>query len=235
MAAVIGLAASATEATGERFGIFVGCQLLLRASLLLQYRRAYRHIEHARPIARLYLVGTGVGRGAVDGLPARAPAGRLRAVGARPSSSRRWCRWSPPGTPPTSRCTSSTCPSGSPSSSSWCWASRWPASRTACTTPTWTPSAIPVAVLAFVLAAALWWSYFDLAGARAKQLLNEAGGEHSDRAARRLRLRPAAAHPGAGHRRGGHRARRRRRAGRARSRPGPGCCSPAASRSTWSP
>ena len=39
MAAVIGLAAAATEATGERYGIFVGCQLLLRAVLLLQYRR----------------------------------------------------------------------------------------------------------------------------------------------------------------------------------------------------
>ncbi|HLM04157.1 MAG TPA: low temperature requirement protein A, partial [Blastococcus sp.] len=61
MAAVIGLAASATEATGERFGIFVGCQLLLRATLVLQYRRAYRHVAGARPIARLYLVGTGVG------------------------------------------------------------------------------------------------------------------------------------------------------------------------------
>ncbi|MCW2684712.1 MAG: low temperature requirement, partial [Blastococcus sp.] len=46
---------------------------------------------------------------------------------------------------------------------------------------TWTPSAIPVAVLSFVLAAALWWSYFDLAGARAKRLLNEVGGEQGDR------------------------------------------------------
>jgi len=44
----------------------------------------------------------------------------------------------------------------------------------------WAPSAIPVAVLSFVLAAALWWSYFDLAGARAKRLLNEVGG-HSNR------------------------------------------------------
>jgi low temperature requirement protein LtrA len=35
-------------------------------------------------------------------------------------------------------------------------------------------------VLSFVLAAALWWSYFDLAGARAKRLLNEVGGEHSN-------------------------------------------------------
>src|SRR5829696_2063144 len=44
----------------------------------------------------------------------------------------------------------------------------------------WGPSAIPVAVLSFVLAAALWWSYFDLAGARAKRLLNEVGGDRSD-------------------------------------------------------
>jgi low temperature requirement protein LtrA len=44
----------------------------------------------------------------------------------------------------------------------------------------WTPSAIPVAVLSFVLAAALWWSYFDLAGARAKRLLNDAGGKRSN-------------------------------------------------------
>jgi low temperature requirement protein LtrA len=43
----------------------------------------------------------------------------------------------------------------------------------------WTASSIPVAVLSFVLAAALWWSYFDIAGARAKRLLNEAGGERS--------------------------------------------------------
>jgi low temperature requirement protein LtrA len=44
----------------------------------------------------------------------------------------------------------------------------------------WGPSAIPVAVLSFVLAAALWRSYFDLAGARAKRLLNELGGERSE-------------------------------------------------------
>jgi low temperature requirement protein LtrA len=36
MAAVIGLAAAATDATGERYAVFVGCQLLLRAILLLQ-------------------------------------------------------------------------------------------------------------------------------------------------------------------------------------------------------
>src|SRR5918994_3292117 len=42
MAAVVGLAASATDATGERFGVFVACQLVLRGLLLLQYHRAHR-------------------------------------------------------------------------------------------------------------------------------------------------------------------------------------------------
>jgi low temperature requirement protein LtrA len=45
----------------------------------------------------------------------------------------------------------------------------------------WSPSAVPVALLSFVLAAALWWSYFDLAGARAKRLLNDMGGSRSSR------------------------------------------------------
>src|SRR3712207_519508 len=61
MAAVVGLAASATEATGERFGIFVACHVALRALLLLQYHRAYRHVEAARPVARRYMAGTAVG------------------------------------------------------------------------------------------------------------------------------------------------------------------------------
>src|SRR3954452_17151989 len=37
MSAVIGLAASATEAMGDRYAIFVGCPLLLRATLMLPY------------------------------------------------------------------------------------------------------------------------------------------------------------------------------------------------------
>jgi low temperature requirement protein LtrA len=46
----------------------------------------------------------------------------------------------------------------------------------------WTASAVLVGVLSFVLAAALWWSYFDLAGARARRLLNEHGGEQNEHA-----------------------------------------------------
>ncbi len=45
----------------------------------------------------------------------------------------------------------------------------------------WAGPALPVAALSFEHAAALWWSYFDLAGARAKNLLNEAGTDRSER------------------------------------------------------
>ena len=180
MAAVIGLAASATEATGERFGVFVGCQLLLRAMLLLQYRRAYRHVPPARPIARLYLVGAGIGTllWAVSLLVPRPLALGLWAVAVVVEAV----------VPLVATRSSADVP---------LHVEHLP-ERFALfvilvlgesvagiahglSDAQWAPSAIPVAVLCFVLAAALWWSYFDLAGARAKRLLNEAGGERSER------------------------------------------------------
>ncbi len=180
MAAVIGLAASATEATGERFGIFVGCQLLLRASLILQYRRAYRHIEHARPIARLYLIGAGVGAllwtvslfvprpltfalwGAAVLVEALVPLVATRHSADVPLHVEHL-------------------PERFALFVILVLGESVAGIAHGLYDAKWAPSAIPVAVLAFVLAAALWWSYFDLAGARAKQLLNEAGGEQSDR------------------------------------------------------
>jgi low temperature requirement protein LtrA len=179
MAAVIGLAASATEATGERFGIFVTCQLLLRASLLLQYRRAYRHIEHARPIARLYLVGTGIGAAlwAVSLLVPRPVGFALWAVAVLvealvPLVATRHSADVPLHVEHLPERFALFVILVLGESVAGIAHGLYDAK--------WTPSAIPVAVLAFVLAAALWWSYFDLAGARAKQLLNEAG-ESSDR------------------------------------------------------
>jgi low temperature requirement protein LtrA len=180
MAAVIGLAASATEATGERFGIFVGCQLLLRASLLLQYRRAYRHIEHARPIARLYLMGTGIGAalwtvslfvprpvgfalwGAAVLVEALVPLVATRHSADVPLHVEHL-------------------PERFALFVILVLGESVAGIAHGLYDAKWTPSAIPVAVLAFVLAAALWWSYFDLAGARAKRLLDEVGGERSDR------------------------------------------------------
>lgn len=178
MAAVIGMAASATAATGHLRLAFTGCQVVLRLILLLQYFRAYRHVPEARPIVRLYLLGTAVGAalwtlsllvpawvafllwGAAIAGEVLAP---LLATRARVSVPlhlehlpERFALFvilvlgeSVAGV-----------------------AHGVSAAR-------WSGPALAVAVLAFVLAAGLWWSYFELAGARAKRLLNEAGGERS--------------------------------------------------------
>ena len=179
MGAVIGLAASATEATGERFGIFVGCQLALRLLLLLQYARAYRHVDKARPVVRLYLFGAAAG----------ALLWALSLVVPRPLAFALWgaavlvealvpllVTRAPADVPlhvehlPERFALFVILVLGE--SVAGVAHGLYDAE--------WGPSAIPVAVLSFVLAAALWWSYFDLAGARAKRLLNEVGGERSD-------------------------------------------------------
>ena len=180
MAAVIGLAASATEATGERFGIFVGCQLLLRATLVLQYRRAYRHVPGARPIARLYLVGAGVG----------ALLWAVSLVVPRPVGFGLWAAAVlVEALVPLLATRHSTdvplhvehLPERFALFVILVLGESVAGIAHGLYDAKWAPSAIPVAVLSFVLAAALWWSYFDLAGARAKRLLNEVGGERSDR------------------------------------------------------
>jgi low temperature requirement protein LtrA len=178
MAAVIGLAAAATEATGKRYAIFVACQLLLRAVLLLQYRRAYRYIETARPIARLYMIGAAVG----------ALLWAVSLIVPRPVGFGLWAA---------AVLVEALVPLVATRSSSdvplhvehlperfalfviLVLGESVAAVAHGLTEADWTPSAVPVAVVSFVLAAALWWSYFDLAGARAKRLLNEVGG-HSN-------------------------------------------------------
>jgi low temperature requirement protein LtrA len=179
MAAVIGLAASATEATGERFGVFVGCQLLLRAMLLLQYRRAYRHIPAARPIARLYLVGAGIG----------ALLWTASLLVPRPAGYALWAAAVlVEALVPLLATRHSTdvplhvehLPERFALFVILVLGESVAGIAAGLHDAKWEPSAIPVAVFAFVLAAALWWSYFDLAGARAKRLLDEVGGERSD-------------------------------------------------------
>ncbi|MGY1726505.1 low temperature requirement protein A [Geodermatophilus sp. SYSU D01062] len=177
MAAVVGLAASASEATGERFAVFVVCQLLLRAMLLLQYQRAHRHVPDARPITRLYLAGTAAG----------AVLWAVSLAVPRPAAFALWAAavLAEALVPLLATRSSADLPLhvehlperfalfvilvlGEPVA----------AVAHGLYDAGWSGSALPVAVLAFVLAAALWWSYFDLAGARAKRLLGEAG-EHN--------------------------------------------------------
>ncbi len=179
MAAVIGLAAAATEATGDRMGIFVGCHLLLRAVLLLQYHRAYRHVAVARPLARLYMTGTVVGAllWAVSLLVPRPVtytlwAAALLAEALVPLIATRSSNDVPLHVEhlPERFALFVILVLGESVASV----------AHGLHDAKWAASAIPVAVLSFVLAAALWWSYFDLAGARAKRLLDEAGGERSE-------------------------------------------------------
>ena len=179
MAAVIGMAASATEATGKYFGVFVGCQLVLRAMLLLQYGRAHRHVPGARPIARLYLAGTAAG----------ALLWALSLAVPRPVAFALWAAaiLAEALVPLLATRSSADVPlhvehlperfalfvilvlgESVAGIAHGLYDAKWSA------------SAVAVAVLCFVLAAALWWSYFDLAGARAKRLLTEAGQANSD-------------------------------------------------------
>jgi low temperature requirement protein LtrA len=178
MAAVIGLAASATGATGALRQEFAACQLVLRAILLVQYYRAYRHVRDARPIVRLYLLGTGVG-------------GLLWAVSLVVPPPICFVLWGVAvGGEVLVPLLATRDPAAVPlhlehlperfalfvilvlGESVTGIANGISAAR-------WSAPALVAAALAFVLTAAVWWSYFDLAGARAKRLLHEAGGERS--------------------------------------------------------
>jgi low temperature requirement protein LtrA len=179
MAAVIGMAASAAEATGERFGVFVGCQLVLRATLFLQYQRAYRHVPAARPIVRLYLAGAGAGAllWAVSLLVPRPAAfalwaGAVLVEALVPLLATRHSTDVPLHV--------EHLPERFALFVILVLGESVAGIAHGLADADWAASAVPVALLCFVLAAALWWSYFDLAGARAKRLLDEAGEVASD-------------------------------------------------------
>ncbi|WP_448628267.1 low temperature requirement protein A [Geodermatophilus sp. URMC 64] len=179
MAAVIGLAASAAEATGARLGIFVGCQVALRLLLLLQYGRAHRHVEQARPVVRLYLAGTAVGTllWAVSPLLPRPVCFALWAAAVLVEA-----------VVPLLVTRAKTdvplhlehLPERFALLVILVLGESIAAIANGLIDAEWTAPAVAVAVVSFVLAAGLWWSYFDLAGAGAKRLLNRTRGHRSE-------------------------------------------------------
>jgi low temperature requirement protein LtrA len=179
MAAVVGLAASATDATGERFGIFVGCQLALRAMLFLQYLRAHRHVPAARPVTRLYLIGATAGAllWAVSLLVPRPAGYALWAAAVLAEAVVPLLVTRHPTDVPLHV---EHLPERFALFVILVLGESVAAVAHGLADADWTRAAIPVALLSFVVAGALWWSYFDLAGARAKRLLNEVGGERND-------------------------------------------------------
>jgi low temperature requirement protein LtrA len=178
MLAVVGMAASVSEATGKYATAFVLSYVAIRGLLLLQYSRAYRHVEAARDGIRIYLYGTAAGAVlwlaslAVDG-PARYV---LWALGLLVDAAA-------PLLVTASRTEVPLHLEHLPDRFSLFIILVLGESVAAVVhgvhDASWDVGSVLAGAVCFLIAAALWWSYFDLAGAGAKHLLNEAGGATS--------------------------------------------------------
>ncbi|NHC44289.1 low temperature requirement protein A [Motilibacter aurantiacus] len=178
MLAVVGLAGSASDATGTYATEFTLSYVALRVLLLLQYLRAYRHVPEARAGILTYVVGTGAGALlwtaslAVEGNAKLVLWGVGLAVDAAAPLLVTTARVQVPlhlEHLPERFSLFVILVLGEPVA----------AVAHGVHDASWEADAVLAGAIAFVLAAALWWSYFDLAGAAAKHLLDEAGDEHS--------------------------------------------------------
>jgi low temperature requirement protein LtrA len=178
MLAVVGMAATATEAVGAKSALFASCYIALRLLLISQYARAYRHVAAARRGIRLYLVGTGTGA-------------LLWALSlALPTPVRYWL-WAAGilveiVIPLLATAAHTDVPlhlEHLPERFSLFIILVLGESVAAIAhgvhDAQWNADAVTVAVISFVLTAGLWWSYFDLAGAGAKRLLAETDSNRS--------------------------------------------------------
>jgi len=178
MLAVVGLAAAASDATGKYTTAFVLSYVTLRVLLVLQYARAYRHVEQARTGIRFYLLGTAVGAVLWTVSLAVPGPGRyvLWVVGVLVDAVA-------PLLVTTARVQVPLHLEHLPERFSLFVILVLGESVAAVAhgvhDASWTSPAVVAGAAGFLLAAALWWSYFDLAGAAAKHLLGEAGGGES--------------------------------------------------------
>ena len=178
MAAVVGMAAAVSDATGKYAVAFVLCYVAIRLLLLLQYTRAYRHVEAARGGIRIYLIGAGAGAVlwtaslAVDG-PTRYV---LWGLGVLVDAAA-------PVLVTASRTQVPLHLEHLPDRFSLFVILVLGESVAAVAhgvhDASWAVGSVLAGGVCFVLAVALWWSYFDLAGAGAKHLLQQAGGATS--------------------------------------------------------
>jgi len=175
MLAVVGMAASVREATGEHATVFVLSYVAIRVLLLVQYGRAFRHVESARDGIRIYLWGTGAGTVLwVASLALEGP-GRsvLWALGLLVDAAA-------PLLITASRTKVPLHLEHLPDRFSLFVILVLGESVAAVAhgvhDTSWAVGSVLAGAVCFVIAAALWWSYFDLAGAGAKHLLQEAGG-----------------------------------------------------------
>jgi len=176
MLAVLGMAASASDATGKRVVQFVACYVLLRILLFVMYARAWRSVPEARPTINLYLVGAGTGAALwsasllTDGWLRYA----LWAVGLAIEVLIPVTATFAPGSVPLHL---EHLPERLGLFVILVLGESVASVAQGVHDVSWTADSVAVAVVCFVLTAGLWWSTFDFAGAAAKRLLLGASDE----------------------------------------------------------
>jgi low temperature requirement protein LtrA len=179
MASVIGMAAAAMDATGSRLAVFAGCAAALRGLLLLQYLRAFRHVPRARPVVRVYAGTIGVGMLLFAVSPAVGRPGCF-AVWAVALAVEVYAPLRATGRAADVPLHMEHLPERFALLVILVLGESVAAVANGLVAAQWSGRAVAVAAACFVLAAALWWSYFDLAGAGAKRLLSRAGSARSE-------------------------------------------------------
>ena len=174
MGAVVVLAASAATAVGSGAWRFALAYAVLRAILVLQYSRAYWHVPEARPAIRIYLVAHAVsGALWLGSVPVGGPvrywlwaAGILVEFAAPPLAGRS-AKDAPLhlGHLPERFALFVILVLGESVAGV----------VTGLQESKWAAGPVVAAVPAFVIAVSLWWIYFDVSGAAAKQRLNDEG------------------------------------------------------------
>jgi low temperature requirement protein LtrA len=175
-AAVIGMAASAQDASGSGATRFAACYLATRVLLALLYARAYRHVREARATIVIYLAGTTAGA-------------TLWAVSLPLHGTGRYLLWTAGILIEAAAPLAATRYGGNvplhldhlPERFSLLVILVLGESVASIVTGVhdnqWTTPAVLAAGLGFVAVAALWWIYFDLGGAAGKRNLVEEGDD----------------------------------------------------------
>ena len=178
MLAVAGLAASASDATGELAAQFALCQAALRIVLVSLYLLAYRHVAQARNLIAVYVVAEGL-------------AGALWLAGAVAPAPVRYVCWAVAVAAEAAAPIMATMRSAGLPLHVEHLPERFglfvilvlgesiAAIAVGVHETHWEAVTVTVAVLGFVVAVSLWWTYFDLAGAAATQTLADRGGHRS--------------------------------------------------------
>jgi len=168
--AVLGMAASAPDATGHRSAVFALSYLLTRVVLFALYARAYRHVVRARRTIAIYLAGTGAG-------------GTLWLISLAVPGHARFALWAAGILVEALAPVAATRFGGNVPLHLEHLPERFglfvilvlgesvASVATGVHDTHWTAAPVAVALVCFAAVAAMWWNYFDLGGAAGKQKL----------------------------------------------------------------